>query len=178
MDVFLVLKYAHVVSAILWLGGGFALLLACGMMAGRARAADQLSVVRVVALLGPRLFMPASIATLATGVALTVTAGWGWQPFTILGLAGIAFTALFGALVLGPAAERAVRRADAEGPVAALADARRLIRLARFDYAVQFAIVFLMVVKPGWSEMATFAAIGGVLALAALASFRPAPQPA
>ena len=43
------------------------------------------------------------------------------------------------------------------------------------DYAVQFAIVFLMVTKPGWSDFAVFGGISSVIALAVLAALRPVP---
>ena len=50
---------------------------------------------------------------------------------------------------------------------------RRIYRLAAFDYAVQFAITFLMVVKPGWQDVATLAGLGAVVTLAVLAAFGP-----
>jgi uncharacterized membrane protein len=177
MDFAVVLKFVHVTAAILWVGGGFTLLFAGMLRAGKAPAHELLALVRTVAFLGPRLFMPVSVITLGSGLALLFVAGWGWQAFTVLGLAGVVFTALFGMLVLGPLAERAVARADDRGAAAALPDLRRIFRLARFDYAVQFGIVFLMVVKPGWGEIAVLSGLGAVLALAALASFRPLGEP-
>jgi uncharacterized membrane protein len=149
--------------------GGFA-------RARHASPEDQLAHIRTVAFLGTRLFMPASIATLASGVALLFAAGWGWQPFTVLGLAGIVFTAAFGALVLGPSCQKAAKTAEAWGAVSALPMLRRTYRLAALDYAVQFAIIFLMVVKPGWQDVTIFAGLGAVVTLAALAAFRPLPQ--
>ena len=59
------------------------------------------------------------------------------------------------------------------GAVSALPILRRTQRLAMMDYAVQFVIVFLMVVKPGWSDLAIFGGIGSVIALAVLAALRP-----
>jgi hypothetical protein len=129
--------------------------------------------VRAIVLLAPRLVVPASVFTLASGVTLLFVAGWGWQPFTVLGLAGVIFTAGFGALVLGPSCETALKTADAWGAVSALPPLRRTQRLAMLDYAVQFAIVFLMVVKPSWSDFAVFGGIASIIVLAALAALRP-----
>jgi len=173
MDFATTLKFAHVLAAVLWVGGGFATIVAGIVLAGRSTAQTQLAIVQAVVLLAPRLFIPASIFTLASGVTLLFAAGWGWQPFTVLGLAGVIFTAGFGATVLGPSCERALKLAETHGPEAAIPALRRVQRLAMMDYAVQFAIVFLMVAKPGWSDLAVFGGIGSVIALAALAALRP-----
>lgn len=178
MDFATLLKFAHVFAAVLWVGGGFTVIIAGIILAGRSTADTQLAVVRATVLLAPRLFIPASVFTLASGVTLLFVAGWGWQPFTVLGLAGVIFTAGFGALVLGPSCERAVKMADAWGAVSALPILRRTQRLAMIDYAVQFAIVFLMVTKPGWSDLAVFGGIGSVIVLAVLAALRPVPHTA
>jgi uncharacterized membrane protein len=176
MDLVSLLKFAHVCAAIVWVGGGFVMVLGGIARARHASAEDQLAHIRTVAFLGTRLFMPASIATLASGVSLLFAAGWGWQPFTVLGLAGVIFTAGFGALVLGPSCEKAVKTADAWGAVSALPILRRTQRLAMIDYSIQFAIVFLMVVKPGWQDFAIFTGLAAVVALAALAALRPIPH--
>ena len=178
MDFATTLKFAHVLAAVLWVGGGFATILASILMSGRSPADAQLAIVRATTLLAPRLFIPASVLTLATGVTLLFIAGWGWQPFTVLGLAGVIFTATFGALVLGPSCERALKLADTHGADAAIPAIRRVQRLAMMDYAVQFAIVLLMVVKPSWSDFAVFGGIGAIIVLAALAALRPLPRAA
>jgi hypothetical protein len=90
----------------------------------------------------------------------------------------VLFTATFGALVLGPSCERALKLADTHGADAAIPALRRVQRLAIMDYAVQFAIVFLMVVKPSWSDFAVFGGIAAIIALAALAALRPLPRTA
>ena len=176
MDFATTLKFAHVLAAVLWVGGGFTTIIAGIILAGRSTAQTQLAIVQAVVLLAPRLFIPASIFTLASGVTLLFAAGWGWQPFTVLGLAGVVFTAGFGATVLGPSCERALKLAETHGAEAAIAPLRRVQRLAMMDYAIQFAIVFLMVVKPSWSDFAVFGGIGSIIVLAALAALRPIPR--
>lgn len=173
MDLATLLKFAHVFAAVLWVGGGFTMIIAGIVLAGRSTAETQLAVVRATVLLAPRLFVPFSVFTLASGVALLFVAGWGWQPFTVLGLAGVIFTAAFGALVLGPSCDRAVKLADTHGAETAIPALRRLQRLAMMDYSVQFAIVFLMVVKPSWSDFAVFGGISAIIALAVMAALRP-----
>lgn len=173
MDFALFIKFAHVSAAMVWLGGGLAMILAAAFLGPNARADQIMTVIRMVAFLGPRLLMPASIATLLSGLWLAFFGGYGWPAWLVLGLAGIAFTAAFGALVLGPGCDHAVATAARHGDAAGAAEARRVVRLGRFDYVVQFAIVFLMVVKPDWSEVQLLAVLGlAVLAGAAL-TLRP-----
>lgn len=176
MDFTTALKFAHVLAAVLWVGGGFTTILAGILLACRATAQNQLVILQAVTLLAPRLFIPASVFTLASGVTLLFAAGWGWQPFTTLGLAGVLFTATFGALVLGPSCERALKLADTHGAESAIPSLRRVQRLAMMDYAVQFAIVFLMVVKPGWQDVSVFTGLAVVIALAAAAALLPKPR--
>lgn len=169
MDLALLIKFAHVSAAMVWLGGGLAMILAASFLGPNARADQIMTVIRMVAFLGPRLFMPASIATLLSGLWLALYGGYGWPAWLLLGLAGIAFTAAFGAIVLGPGCERAVAAAARHGDAAGATEARQVIRLARFDHVVQFAIVFLMVVKPDWSEVQLLSLLGlAVLAGAAV----------
>jgi uncharacterized membrane protein len=176
MDLAILLKFAHVIAAVLWVGGGFTMIIAGVVLAGRSTAETQLAVVRATVLLAPRLFVPCSVFTLASGVTLLFVAGWGWQPFTVLGLAGVVFTATFGAVVLGPSCERALKLADTHGAEAAIPSLRRVQRVAMMDYAVQFAIILLMVVKPSWSDFAVYGGIASIIALAALAALRPIPR--
>jgi uncharacterized membrane protein len=167
VDAFLILKFVHVSLAILWLGGGMCLILLAAFL-GRNPADDRLmTIVRLVAIYAPRVFVPSSVLVLLSGIGTVHLGGFGWQAWVILGLAGVAFTGLFGARVLGPLADRAVRAAEAGGDAAGAADGRRLLRLARFDYVVQFAIVYLMVVKPGWDDIAPLALVAVAIAAGA-----------
>jgi uncharacterized membrane protein len=174
VDAAIILKFAHVALAIIWLGGGMCLIL-LGTFLGRDPApAAVMTVVRQVAVFAPRVFIPASVLVLASGAALAWIAGWGWSAWVVLGLAGIGFTGVFGARVLGPMAERAVTLADTQGDAAGAPVGLRMLQLARFDYVVQFAIVFLMVAKPGWSDAATLAVPALLVAGGGLAFLRAA----
>lgn len=164
MDIATLLKFVHVVLAILWIGGGMCLILLGGFIGRNAPPAAVMALVRHVALYAPRVFVPSSVLVLASGLALVLVAGWAWEAWVVLGLAGVAFTALFGARVLGPLADRAVAQADAGDEVLGARTGRQLLRLARIDYVVQFAIVFLMVAKPGWSDAGVLAAVGVAVA--------------
>ena len=92
MDFATLLKFAHVFAAILWVGGGFTVIIAGIVLHGRASADTQLAAVRATVLLAHPLFTPASVFTLASGVTLLFVAVWGWQPSAVVGLAGVSCT--------------------------------------------------------------------------------------
>lgn len=176
MDAYLLLKFTHVVSAIVWLGGGFAMVLLAMLFAKRPDPTDLLGVIRLIAYLGPRLFIPVSVITLLTGLATTYVGGFGWPAWVVLGLVGIAATALIGALKLGPACENALALAEAEGVQAARHEMLKLLPFARFDYAIQFAIVFLMVAKPDWQDLPVLLGLAMTVLIALAAAFKCAPR--
>jgi uncharacterized membrane protein len=177
MDLYLVLKFLHVIAAVVWLGGGFSLLLLATVQVEKAEPARIMAVVAQVAYLGPRLFLPASIVTLLTGLGAVYLGGFGWHAWIVLGFAGIAVTTLLGALKLGPMSERIVALAKHKGPHAALSDAMTLIRLARFDYVMLFSIVFLMVAKPDWQDTTVLAIPALAVLLAGFMTVRPTAYP-
>jgi uncharacterized membrane protein len=173
MDIYLIVKFVHVVSAVVWLGGGFALLLLASVQVEKAEPARIMAVIAQVAYLGPRLFLPASILTLLSGLSAVYLGGFGWHAWIVFGFGGIAVTTLLGALKLGPMSDRVVALAKHKGPHAALSDAMTLIRLARFDYVMQFSIVFLMVAKPDWQDTTGLAIPALAVLLAAFMTVRP-----
>lgn len=178
MDLTTLLKFLHVLCAIVWLGGGLAMILA-GVFLGQSPAPARLmAVIAITTLLAPRLFVPGSIATLVTGVLLVLAGGYGWPAWVVLGLGGVAFTAVFGGTVLGPTAERALKAAEAGGDPAGVPQALRLVRYGKFDYVVQFSIVWLMVAKPGWSDTGALALVAVAILAGAALFLRPVPATA
>jgi uncharacterized membrane protein len=175
MDTVQLLKFLHIVMAILWLGGGMCMILLAAFL-GRNPAPERLMpLVRQITVYAPRVFVPGSMMVLVTGVAMVWIAGYGWPAWIVLGLAGVAFGGVFGSGVLGPMATRAVVAADARGDAAGAGEGMRLLQLAKFDFSVQFAVVFLMVIKPDWGDTLPLAmAALAVLAGAAL-FLRPGP---
>lgn len=176
MDLYLIAKFLHVVLAVIWLGGGFILML-LGLWTARAgRRDDFLTVMRLVAMVGTRIFVPGSIAVLILGLLMVWLGGWNWDAWIVLGLAGFVGALAIGATKLGPTSERAVRLAD-EGRLAeAEAAGRSMFRFAKIEYVIQAMIVFVMVVKPTWDEIGTLAGIGIAAALS-VAAILMAPAP-
>lgn len=174
MDWYSIVKFLHVTSAIVWLGGGF-LLIVLGIRAQRSGDPQAMMYhLRNTAALGAILFMPASLATLLTGLALA----WLWTGFAdlwiVIALAGAASTFLTGALFIKPVGDRIAAMMDKSGVTpAVLQEGGRLLRIAKFDYAVMLVMIADMVLKPTGSDPAILGAMAAVVVVGALVFLVP-----
>jgi uncharacterized membrane protein len=178
----------HILGAIAWIGSGFLLLVLAN---GAARATDGEALGRIIdetAHLGTRLFIPASLVTLAMGIALTIEGSWGFDRLWImLGLTGFLATFITGAAIMKPRGDAiaALRRRHGHMTPEATYQARRMLVLGRTDYFVLALVVVDMAIKPTGEDAGVLVAMA--LALLAgityvLVTYRgieaPAPQPA
>ncbi len=162
MDWYALLKFLHVAAVVVWIGGGFAMVV-LGVFAEQRRNHEAFGrIVENVAFLSMRLFMPASLAALVFG-AIAAYISWG-VPFWIwIGLFGYASTFLTGSMLLGPLSGHARQMIASEGyseRVAALG--AELLGVAKFDYVMLFVVVADMVFKPtvgDWPLLAVFVVI-------------------
>lgn len=169
-----IVKFLHVASAIIWLGGGFCLVV-LAVIAERARDDKELLYAALkVVLLGTRLFIPAALATLLFGVVLTWMA-WSFTDFwVLLGLGGFAASFAIGMVLMKPRSDRLSADSAAEGASASVVDqCRRLIGIAKFDLTMMFVIVAVMVLRPTAGDYLVLATMAVILAASA-AAFLPA----
>ncbi|TSE03722.1 DUF2269 family protein [Mesorhizobium intechi] len=172
MDWYSIVKFLHVVSAILWVGGGFVLFL-LGVLAERAgNIEDKLQAIRASGQLGGRFFAPMSMLTLIFGL---IMCGF-WVGFSdlwiMIGLAGYATTFSVGMLIFKPTGERMGAMIANEGITpAVLAIGQRMMSAARFDYAVMLVIVADMVLKPTARDIGILAGMALVIAAGATLAF-------
>jgi hypothetical protein len=160
----------HIVSVILWVGGGMALLLGAEMARRKHGDAGALAIVDVVALMGPVYFVPVSLLTVLSGAAAAWFGPGFGELWVVLGLVGFAVTFLTGLLVIKPRAE-AIAVLASDGQVdqgTLLGKSLDLLTIARFDYVVLFLVVLVMVLKPAASETALLAGFAAVAAIGAM----------
>ncbi|HEU5206990.1 MAG TPA: DUF2269 family protein [Gaiellaceae bacterium] len=143
--------FLHISAAMVWIGGA-TVAQVFGVLAQRSGDPAQSAVFgRSMGFIGPKIFMPASIAVLVTGVLLTEDGNWEWsESFIWLGIVLWAAVSLVAFAFLTRAMGRVGARMAAEGPSPELgAEVRKLVLLARVLILVLFVIVFVMIVKPG-----------------------------
>jgi uncharacterized membrane protein len=146
-----VLLYIHIVSAVIWVGGAFAIQAFAILV---SRSDDPMELPRLgrnLEIIGSRVFMPAAVVLFLAGVVMTIQ-NWSFGNTWIAVSIGLwILSALSGAIYLGPRAKRVAALFETEGPssVAARELIERLFIVSRVEI-VSFAIIIaLMVFKPG-----------------------------
>jgi uncharacterized membrane protein len=172
MDIYLIFKFLHVLSVIIWLGGGFAVTI-LAVVADAQRDNDAFGrVVQQLAFLSPRLFVPMSLVAFVFG-AIAAYLQWAFVDlWIVLGLIGFLATFLMGLLILKPSAEKISALIAKEGFTDnVVAHGRELLNHVKFDFVVLFSVVFDMIFKPtlgDWAELLIIAVaivVGGYLFL-------------
>ena len=165
------LLFLHVAAAIVWVGAGFLIAM---LIFGAERSGDRVKEAghhQDVGWLAPRLFIPASMATLVLGVLVVIDGPWSFGDlWIVIGLVGWAISFALGFFYFKPEGERIAGLVAQHGPANAEAD-RRIRRLNVVD-RVQLTILFLvvadMVIKPTGDDPGVL--IAGAAILAAVAA--------
>ncbi|MGA7296470.1 MAG: DUF2269 family protein [Rhodanobacteraceae bacterium] len=164
MNGYALVELLHVFFAIIWVGGGFTLLFAAEIARRKHGPGGAMAVVDIVALLGPPLFVPVSLLTVASGVITAWIGGEFSQLWVSLGLAGFVATFLNGVLLIKPRAEKLSAMGAAKGKdnPALVPFADNLLTIVRFDYVILTLVVADMVLKPmsgNWVELSGMAVL-------------------
>ncbi|HVX80364.1 MAG TPA: DUF2269 family protein [Devosiaceae bacterium] len=165
MDVYTLVKLLHVLSVILWVGGGFVFVVLGVFASTRSDPAEIIAVCKNVALLSTRFFIPMALLTVIFGLITAFVGGLYGTLWVWIGLAGFVATFLTGALILGPNSEKLVAADKAGESAKALALAQFVLKTAKFDYVVLLLVISDMVLKPGFGDV-TLLAIGAVVLIA------------
>ncbi len=143
-----ILKSLHVLAAAVWIGAAVAV----NVLARRILGADDgraAGFMRDWEWLGNRLFAPASVVLIVTGVWATLDADIGFDELWILvGLAVWLASFAAGAAFMGPTLGRAGKALGAGDTRAARRLTARVLLVARVELALLALVVVLMVVKP------------------------------
>ena len=143
-------KYVHILCAVIWVGGAFYAQVLAMRVAGSPDPGDLPKLGRNIEFIGTRIFLPASILLFVAGVILT-TQRWAFQQ-TWISIAIVLWlvSALTGAIYLGPRVKKIGLLYQAEGPVSvggrALLD--RVFLVSRLELVSFLVIIALMVAKP------------------------------
>lgn len=174
----------HVAAAAVWVGSAFAMAL-LGLRASLAGSAERaVAFAADSAWLGLRLYLPANLAVLVSGVLLVHEGNWTYEPLWIqLALAGFVVSFLTGALFFGPGWPRVAKLAAGEGAgsPAVRAHCGRLLLGTRLDLGLLLGVIVVMTAKPTGDDVGALvvtAAIPGLCAVAALALYRHEARPA
>ena len=152
MSVYEILLTIHILAAVIWVGGAFAVNVLVMRMQNANQHARLLDLGKDFETLGMKVFMPASIVVLLAGIGLVLEVdGFDFTDFWVaFGLAGIAFSIIVGAGYLGPESGRlnalaAERGADDPEVQTRM---RKLANISRIELIILLLVVADMAIKP------------------------------
>jgi putative copper export protein len=142
----------HLLGAVIWVGGAFAVNILVLRMQKERNYPKLLELGNDFSALGMKVFMPASIVVLLAGIGLVLEVdGYDFTDFwVIFGLAGIAFSIIVGAGYLGPEGEKLHALTQSKGPDDPEIQARlqRVANVSRFELVILLLVVADMAIKP------------------------------
>ena len=151
MNAYSLLLFVHVVCAVIWVGGAFALQLLALLVSRTGDQGELARLLRYFEVIGSRVFVPVATLLFIAGAAMTLQAWSFGRTWIAASVALWVLSAVAGAVYLGPRAKRVGELFEAEGPSSEAGRAlmNRLFLVSRLEL-VSFAIIIaLMVFKPG-----------------------------
>jgi uncharacterized membrane protein len=145
------LKFVHIASIALWFGGLVTLLVLNRLLSGAGETAGLQSLARHGQRISMRIFLPAVITTLITGIGMVQIAHYGFgRVWVIWGMVGLVVSMIIGGVLTGGTARKLGQRIargdiDAAG-IAALQ--RRIMMFALLNITLLLSIIWAMVAKP------------------------------
>ncbi len=144
------LVFVHVLAACAWIGGGFVMQV-MGLRLGTPPHKEGMKQFFDVAhYVSPRIFMPAAIVTLLSGLTLVLMGGAIFRDaWIIIALIGVALTMVIGATQIGPNVAKVNALLESNGDIGEIARiGARLNTITRIDLAILVIVLFDMVLKP------------------------------
>ena len=149
---YVILKALHVIAAVTWVGGAIGQNILATRLLKTNHGPTMANFARESEWVGTRVYLPSSLVLL--GLGLWMVLGFDFWDFgdlwVLLGLAGIAFTVVTGAAVLGPTSKKVGQLIEEKGPddPEIQTQIAKLLRIARIDLVVLVLVVIDMVAKP------------------------------
>ena len=139
----------HILCAVIWVGGSFV----TQMHAIRAQHGGRVSIAafaRDSEFVGMRVFLPASLILLGTGIWLIARDVFTLDQWNVWGLVVIGLSIITGAGFLGPESGRVGQLIDERGADDPEARRRldRLFLVSRVELALLISVVLVMALKP------------------------------
>jgi len=149
---YIILKFIHVASISAWIGGIITLLLLNRLFQRSESPAVMHGFARQAGVLSMRLFMPAAIITLISGIGMVQVGKLSFGATWVMwGIGGIFASMIIGGALTGRAGRRVgelIARGDAD-PAAIAAEQQKILTFALLNILLLLSIVWAMVAKPG-----------------------------
>lgn len=178
--VYSVLKIAHVLSAVVWVGGGTTIALIALRAARTSNPTELAGFARTAGWVGPKVFTPSSFVVLVSGVGMMLEGHLPWdQGWIVLSLVIWAASFVLGLAFFKPRGQRAGRLAAELG-----AEHPQVQRLLRQTFTASgvvavalLAVVAMMAAKPAGRDLLALAVVFGLAAVGVALSSRETTKP-
>ena len=144
------LLFLHVLTAVVWVGGGLALNFLGTRLVAAGTAEEIGGFARQVEWIGTRVFMPSSLVLLLAGIFMTIDA-WSFEElWIVIGMGGFLYSFINGAFLVGPLSGRTgklLSEKGADDPEVS-GNIQRIFFLGRIELAVLVIVVWAMTMKP------------------------------
>ena len=145
------LKVVHVTSIAVWFGGLVTMTLLNRLFVGLGDTATVQAIGRQGGRLSSRLFLPAVLTTLITGIGMVQAGDLSFgAPWIVIGMTGLFISMFIGAVLTGGAARKLagqIAGGELDGPGIARAQ-RRILAAAIVNMLLLLVIIWAMVAKP------------------------------
>ncbi|HEY3133100.1 MAG TPA: DUF2269 family protein [Gemmatimonadaceae bacterium] len=150
MNAYTILKFLHVVSVVIWIGGLAGLAVATWRIAKERNRALLSGILRQMMSYGQVVVGPAAGVVLLTGLAMVGIGHVGFGTFWVwFGYGGVLVHGLLGGFLIRKRTSELMQLASAAGDDVAVAAAARRLWNAQIIYLILFAVVIAaMVLKP------------------------------
>ena len=178
MDTYSFIKFLHITFVVIWLGGGFCLVL-LGARANRANdTADLAKVIQQVVYMSSHVFVPSALLAFVCGLIMAWIAGFFGTLWVIIGLVGFIATFGIGIALLKPRSEKVAAMIAKDGATpAAIEQGRDILRIAQFDLAMLFVVVADMAIKPAPENYIVLIVMALAIVAAGVVFLRPVLAP-
>ena len=151
MSYYELLKFVHILMAIIWVGGAIAVQVLAFRILKTNDPHRLAAFAGDTGALGERLFAPASGILVIVGILMVIDSWDFSDTWIIIGIIGFLATLVTGLFYLTPTAKKLgslIEQRGAEDPETQ-GTIRQLLAISRIDLVVLIIVVFNMVAKPG-----------------------------
>lgn len=139
----------HVLAAVVWVGGAFAVQL-FAIRATRGSNEQLVATTKDIEWMGTRVFVPASLLLVVFGFLMMAEADLDYEFWVVFGIAVWAASFVTGSAFLGPESGRIAKAFEADGPDSADGHRRlkRIFTISRIELTLLLLVVLAMSAKP------------------------------
>jgi uncharacterized membrane protein len=150
LTLYTLLVFVHILAVCVWIGGGFVMEVMSLRLGGHPTKERVGQFFEIAHYVSPRVFMPAAIITLFSGVTLVLMGGAAFRDlWIVLALTGVGATIILGATQIGPNVMKMSDLLESSGDANEITRiSKRLHFITRIDLVILVFVLLDMILRP------------------------------